>query len=61
MSGRKKEQWLAAIYLKDKSLESIGLWKLFDRPQPRKVIPGQKVHALKRNGTQFQNGAVQIQ
>ena len=49
VSGPKKEQWLAVMALKAKSLEVLGTWTLVDRPQSRKVIPGRWVLAVKRD------------
>ena len=49
MSGPEKEQWLAAMALEVKSLEAMGTYALFDRPQSRKVIFGRWVLAVKRD------------
>ena len=40
VSGSEKEQWLAAMALEVKTLEAMGTWRVFDRPQSRKIIPG---------------------
>ena len=55
VSGPEKDQWLASMALKVKSLEAMGTWALVDRPHSRKVIPGRWVHAVKRDAS----GAIQ--